>query len=751
MPDITNEEKNEFVEKVAYIGLDFDNIPECLKNIKIDFRPERTLSNEKFKIYKYISIDEIEIILSKSNRMDSIQKKFENASPLYNYITAESEDDILKHAKFLNMIEEVNLDGIKNIGKEQILLSEKEPFLVKFEKDYLWEIYYSSIYNKYFMLVTTEDKEYEAFFYILKEKIKNRNRKIYVPISGMDYSRELLGRDDFKDLEKYIWQFTKEWPMIYEVYDKNENVSVQICGKSVVYGKIESIYKVRLSNRDEATKFFKLIKALFILNTEFPHDYIFDIQISSQGGIDFLFNSKILTYDGLVQFIKEEYRKKSETLRIIKKEEKILKDVLENLKKLEVEREKEYLLKQNQVATYLECRKTFFGKVKYFFKGKIKQEIFKTDIPEAKIEIDENDKKQEYERDFYTLEDLINLCRELNNTLSSVKNIRMDKRALEIKNNQLKAKINNATKFIKEIDNHKKSIFEFWKFANKDNQLVLEAGYAEQESEKEEEIHEEEIFDYIDDKEEIGIRIDDRQRKILSKEETDIIYLVRSKLLNNVNAIKKNVKYNFSADLEILKNDLKSLELLFGTDYYDIFGNSVEDKTKIGTLGNKKHREKKKDEYRIIDINDETDTIEFVSKLHGIILTLDKIYEKCNLGMSLNVYKTSENLLETQEYTIFDINPNNALMKKKNESRINLYSIHLKTDTPAIGISNIICYDNLNKTLPVGMDVSDEVMLDMSKIKLELKRQKLFRMNVIEDQYNIKTKTVCVYEYECNN
>ena len=56
----------------------------------------------------------------------------------------------------------------------------------------------------------------------------------------------------------------------------------------------------------------------------------------------------------------------------IKKEEKILKEVLDNLKRIEAEREKEYLLKQNQVATYLKCRKTFFGKVRYFFKGKLK-------------------------------------------------------------------------------------------------------------------------------------------------------------------------------------------------------------------------------------------------------------------------------------------------------------------------------------------------------------------------------------------
>ena len=33
-----------------------------------------------------------------------------------------------------------------------------------------------------------------------------------------------------------------------------------------------------------------------------------------------------------------------------------------------VKLEKEYLEKEKTISTYLECKKTFFGKVKYFFK-----------------------------------------------------------------------------------------------------------------------------------------------------------------------------------------------------------------------------------------------------------------------------------------------------------------------------------------------------------------------------------------------
>lgn len=751
MSEETNEEIEKLQKKLDYIGLNFDNIPEFLKNTEnLDFRPEKAYTEETFKVYQYVPINDIQIIFTKANRMNSIEEKYQNISPIYPYLVPENEKDIIKHSTFLKMLQNVEIDEITEISEQQDKLDKNIPFLIKYDKNYLWEIYYSNNLHKYYMLVTTEDKEYGSLFYLLREQLKNRNKnkKIFVPISYMDYSNNLLTKEEFKDLEKYMLKFTGEWPMIYEIYDKDGNVSIHICGKTVVYGKLESVYKIILENRESATKFFKLIKALFILETEFPRDYKFEIQISQNGGLELVYNSKIITYQILGNFIKEEYKKKSEYLRILKKEEKILKEVLDNLKRIEAEREKEYLLKQNQVATYLKCRKTFFGKVRYFFKGKLKDEINnRLELPEPKIEVNEEEIKREYERDFYTIEDLIKLCKELNEISNTVKNIKMDKTALEIKNNQLKVKINNATKFIEEIDSHRKSIFEFWRFANKDNGLALESGTIQEEKEEKNKISEP-YFDYADDKEEIAIKIDALQRKILSKEDTDNIFLSVTRFLNALNSIKSGKQYNFTAELEDIKNDLRSLELLFGKEEFDIFGGSVEDKTKVNIIKNKKHRENKKEEYKILKINKETDTIDFVSQLHGIINSLDKIYEKNNLGIKLNAYQVSEKSLNIEGYGIFNINPENALRKIKDEPIINLYTIHLKSTSPAIGLSNIIYYDNFNKTLPIGMDIADEILLDISKLDLELKRQRLFRINIINDKQDVKTKTICAYEYE---
>ena len=81
MSEITNEKVEEITEKLQYIGLDLNNIPDFLiKTDTIDFRPERTYSDKTFKVYKYIPINDIQIIITKANKDDSIQDKYNNAS-----------------------------------------------------------------------------------------------------------------------------------------------------------------------------------------------------------------------------------------------------------------------------------------------------------------------------------------------------------------------------------------------------------------------------------------------------------------------------------------------------------------------------------------------------------------------------------------------------------------------------------------------------------------------------------------------
>ena len=49
------------------------------------------------------------------------------------------------------------------------------------------------------------------------------------------------------------------------------------------------------------------------------------------------------------------------------------------------------------------------------------------------------------------------------------------------------------------------------------------------------------------------------------------------------------------------------------------------------------------------------------------------------------------------------------------------------------------------------MNNHGEVLVDTGKLKFELKKQKLFRINQMIDEMTVKTKIICVYEYDAFN
>ena len=68
---------------------------------------------------------------------------------------------------------------------------------------------------------------------------------------------------------------------------------------------------------------------------------------------------------------------------------------LENIKNESKELEKEYIAKEKQISTFLECRKTFFGKVKYFFKySKSSKNKNSQEIEKENEKIEENNPKE---------------------------------------------------------------------------------------------------------------------------------------------------------------------------------------------------------------------------------------------------------------------------------------------------------------------------------------------------------------------
>lgn len=275
----------EIQEKLEYLNLDLNNVPKILlERIGEEVRPARNYEEKKYKVYKYVKVSKIKILLTKANRMNTLQEKSQMASPLYTYLIPEGEEGMLKHTIFLKMLSDMKIDEIKELEEEQERLNKEIPFKVKYKENYLWQIYYSEYTKNYYMLAPIEDLDCSCLFYLIKEQIEYErtgvDKEIFVPISYLDYSRRYYTKSQVQDLEKYLWEFTKEWPLVYEVYDREENMSFQIIGNTNVYEKVNSMYKISLKNDEEAVRFYKLIKALFILETEFPNRYKFEAKIA---------------------------------------------------------------------------------------------------------------------------------------------------------------------------------------------------------------------------------------------------------------------------------------------------------------------------------------------------------------------------------------------------------------------------------------------------------------------------------------
>lgn len=759
----TDENKQDVIDKLKYIGLDLQNIPYIFKNYRpIEYIQTRGYEDNKLKVYKFIDIDDIQILITPNNRLDFLHKRYETASPIIEYLEPKKEEDIEKHATFLNMLKTVKIDQIKKISEEQTKISKKLPFKVKYFENYLWQIYYSEVSKKYFMLATATDTEYAGLFYLIKKQIEcyreKKKEKIFVPICNCEYSGEYLQRSELADIENYLWLFTKQWPFVYEVRDKDNKLTIQIVGETQVYEKYKSYYKITLENKEEAVKFFKLVKALYILQTEIPENYSFNVKIAPNGGLEFFYKNVKLEYDYLSKFVEKEH------MLILNNNEKIIKEnkecetKLEELKNTEIEKEAEYKEKEREISVFLECKKTFIGKLKYFFKRK-KSKKDNKEIKEEKAETKKEEKaeiiEEKTDKPYYTIEDLIRVTRRLNNKIENNKNLKLDIKALENRIKMIENRIKNANQYLEEIDKHNKSIFEFWKFANKDNLKALNE--ARKIKEEENKIKLEKTFDYEEDFEKIGKKVDKEQRKSLKKEECDAVYLTTTEILDLINIINKYDKIGKlpKDDSEKIRASLKELQeisekekVLFTTEDFDIFGGLTDDKTKIKQISGKKHREIEKNKFRILDITKNTTYEQYKNNLKNVANNLNKAMEKSNSIINMSIYKASKKEIKDDGFEVFHINPENAIKDMNEESTIYLYRMNIKEKMNLLYLSNIIYFDNYNETLPTGMDISDKVLINTRDYEKVAIKSEEFRINDEKDEINVTNKKVIVYEYD---
>lgn len=402
---------------------------------------------------------------------------------------------------------------------------------------------------------------------------------------------------------------------------------------------------------------------------------------------------------------------------------------------------------------YLECKKTFFGKIKFFLKHKKKKKETKLSKNNQK---DEKSKKiteeveTKNEKPFYTIEDLVSLSKIHNQKLENQKNIELDIKAIKKKIEILDLKLKNASIYIDEIDQHKKSIFEFWKYTNKDNALALNEAREENERDY---IALEKTFDYEEDIEDLGRKVDQIQRKNLSKKECDGVFITTTELIKILNIFREHknkkrmpaiVTKKVEESLKKLQQEAETTKQFFLKEEFDIFGGLSEDRTKIKQISGKKHREIQKNKFRILDITKNTTTKQYKESLAKVIDHIEDAIEKGEVPIKMSLYIDKQEMDENS-FSVYHIDPKKIIIDKERK-RKEIVRINLEQGMHAIYLSNIMYFDNYNQTLPIGMELDDLVLIDHQNYELSLNKKSEFCMNYEEKDEN-KVETIQVYEY----
>ena len=248
---------------------------------------------------------------------------------------------------------------------------------------------------------------------------------------------------------------------------------------------------------------------------------------------------------------------------------------------------------------------------------------------------------------------------------------------------------------------------------------------------------------------EVGQKADSIQKQKLSIDECNSIYACNY-ILKSINAVftGKDEDKILSEELENLKKHYKSNKKT------EIFGEFEEDYTKVKNLGNNKHRENKKNIYGVLKVNDKTTLEEYKNTVEDIVKMLNEAYKKITSVAEFPVYYSRGG---AGKYIIADIDPKNIIddydntsynKSKEKSYDCRVFKTNITKDMHILYLSNITYYDNYNKTLPLGMDISDACLIDLDMYKLKQVKKDEFRVNKLENEFKIQSKKIKLIEYD---
>lgn len=734
-------------EVLKYVKLTLSKIPKSIKSEDIEFDTLKSFDNSSlYTVYKKVPIKEIQILISDTDRTQDLKTRFKNALKIQDYIKENKEG-------FEELANKTSVEKIEEIEEEQKAFKKEVPFFLKYEKNYLWQIFYSSKSDKYFMLFPAKEGETESLFYLIKKKIESSKDYVYVPICEQNIEKIYDStQNKINDLENYIWSFTGSWPVTMEYVNEKQEKFFYITGETKIQEDLKTKYRIQIKNEAEFNELYVLVKALFILSSETKNTYKITPGIDKTGKLIFYYNDYELSVANLKDFIANETTKQQNIKYDCKTKSENCKKNIEKTKQILKEQEKIYLDQERQILDFMNCRKSFFKKMKFYFTNSKKLTLDrKKTINKINNEVKEAEEEQEQDlslvsqspdfaglSEIFTITDLIKTTNEANEEKNNLKNLEKDFEALKLKQKNTTKKIENADKYLDEIEKHKKNLLEFWRFTNKDNVQSLEEG--------EENIEERKItpvFNYYDDLETLGAEVDSLQRKKLSNQETEAIFVAKY-LLNGVNSvITKSDTYVLDEEYNKLMEALNKIEeneteeeKINQLNY--VLG-GIDDFSKVKELNHKKFRESKRSLYEILRFNKTTTLEDFKDRMKEIGKYVNEAYQKIISPYEMNVYFVKRN----KGFIIGDLNPYKLL---EDEDINKIYKMKANEETHMLFLSNCIYYNNLNQTLPLGMDEGTTVITKVGDNKKigDAEVNMLFE----KDMFNVEIRKIRIMKEE---
>ena len=109
------EDKEKVKEKLQYIGLNLERVPKFLKEFTpFSFRPSKAYDDMSYKVYQYVDVTQIQILLTPTDRLTNLSEKYKLAIPISQFLDSKTEENLEYFNAFLKLLNDMHVRRFKS-------------------------------------------------------------------------------------------------------------------------------------------------------------------------------------------------------------------------------------------------------------------------------------------------------------------------------------------------------------------------------------------------------------------------------------------------------------------------------------------------------------------------------------------------------------------------------------------------------------------------------------------------------------